>query len=249
MFTKIKYIISAILLTALANITVSCVECSNSRTGIRIGQSSAVIQEKEVSYFNVVEFDGDFEVAIRQGNACSLTMEGTEDILNMIIIEEKDEVLKISQIQEDTKKRQNKVLISLNVVDLVKITGERSLKIITPELLTFDNLHIDISGAVNMDMNIHGNMLTGDFKGASSIKLAGKVAEMNITMPGAGKIKAFDLMAENVVLELAGAGKADITAIKQLKVDMSGACMVAYKGNPENVFSNISGIGRLKKVD
>ena len=55
-------------------------------------------------------------------------------------------------------------------------------------------------------------------------------------------------MAENVKVEISGAGDADVYASVKLYVRASGAGSVIYKGNP-GINQSISGAGSVKKVD
>jgi len=68
-------------------------------------------------------------------------------------------------------------------------------------------------------------------------------------MPGAGKIAAYDLLVEDFYLKMSGAGMAEVFASKKLSVEISGACTVSYKGNPSDVYTNISGLGRVKRTN
>ena len=68
-----------------------------------------------------------------------------------------------------------------------------------------------------------------------------------ITISGAGEIKAFDLKSKSLHLRISGAGDAEVYATEELKVKISGAGKVRYKGNPK-VEKKISGAGSIKPI-
>jgi len=72
---------------------------------------------------------------------------------------------------------------------------------------------------------------------------------VDLDVSGAVDFFAFDLPADNYLISISGAGKAEITVNKSLDVDISGAASVRYRGNPERNIQDISGSGSVKKVD
>lgn len=206
-------------------------------------------QTREVASFNKVELNGNFIVYLQNSSVCSLSVEGDEDILNMVLTEVENSTLRIGYMNERYNNMDQPVIVNIGVNDLQELSGQKAVKVITTDVFLFNHLKMDFAGAVNLEMELHGQSVTGVFAGASSIDLKGKVDSLNFDIPGAGKMRAFELEARKVELNLAGAGKADIFVTEQLRVNMAGACHVSYKGTPSSVYSNISGIGRLKKID
>jgi hypothetical protein len=72
------------------------------------------------------------------------------------------------------------------------------------------------------------------------------VEDLRVQLSGAGDIDAFDLLADNVEIDMSGAGGARVNAKNKLDVSISGVGSVRYRGEPE-VHKNISGLGSLKR--
>jgi len=104
---------------------------------------------------------------------------------------------------------------------------------------------IDISGAVSGTIEVVGDRLDFDASGAGSITLVGEVNTLNIDSSGAISINAFDLIAEDVVVDVSGAASVDVHASSTLRVDLSGVGSVTYDGAPQ-VTQNVSGLGRVR---
>jgi|UPI000780B226 hypothetical protein len=206
-------------------------------------------QEQMTDSFSAIELEGHFEVYLFNGDQHKVILEGDEEILEWVVLNVDDGVLKVAYLKDKVIKKNQSVILEITVKDLKELSAVSTLKLITPNVFTFDTLHFDLAGAVSLELNVEGQELEVYGAGATSIKARGEVESVNFEMPGAGKLEGFDLKAEKVVLNLAGAGKAEVFASEELKVDIAGACSVVYKGDPEKVYSNVSGIGRVKQAD
>ncbi len=68
--------------------------------------------------------------------------------------------------------------------------------------------------------------------GASKLKLSGDMGDGVIRAAGASHLDLKDLKMSNADVRLAGASRCSINASGKLDVDLSGACYLAYAGNP-----------------
>jgi len=109
-------------------------------------------------------------------------------------------------------------------------------------------LDIDQSGASNAIVAVNAPIVTADLSGAGLIELSGETKQLSIDGAGSSDIKCFDLKAEDVEIDISGAGNAEVFASARLDVEVSGAGDVKYRGSP-SVSQRISGAGNVKKVD
>lgn len=234
-----------LIIVSILNIGCWC----NSGKGKFKSDYGSTIQNRNVGSFEKIDLEGNFIVYLQSDSECSVSVEGDEEIVNMVLTEVENGTLKISYMNQSYPGMENSVTITIKVINLLELFGRKTIGIYSTDVLHIDNLKLDFAGALNMDLEVSGNSVIGQFAGASNVVLSGRVDTLKLEMPGAGKLKAFELLAKNVDLNMAGAGKAEVSVSNQLKVEMAGACYVSYKGKPNEVFSNISGIGRLKRVD
>ncbi len=237
-----------VLMMLLALILFAACECESGGTR-NLAFSVTERQEELTESFNQIELEGNFEVYLFNGSEHKVVLEGNEELLNWVVMKVENNVLKVSYLKDRVIKKGQSVILEITVQDLQRFTAASALKLITPDVFQFDEMSLDMAGAVSMELNLKGNVLDGHLAGATSIKAHGNVDEIRFEMPGAGKLEAFELKARKVNLILAGAGKAEVFASEELKVDIAGACSVLYKGHPERVFSNVSGIGRVRQAD
>ncbi len=114
------------------------------------------------------------------------------------------------------------------------------VRISVPSLDSFD-----LKGAGNIVIRgINSNRFSFTLAGAGDIDIAGKAVDVTINLAGAGGIDAYDLIAEDVVAKLSGAGQISVTATDTLDATLSGLGGIDYDGDPE-VTSRVSGVGSI----
>jgi hypothetical protein len=239
---------NTVIMMLLALILFAACECESGGAK-NLSFSETERQEELTENFNQIELEGNFEVYLFNGSEHRVILEGDTEILDWVVMKVENNVLKVSYLKDKDHKKGQSVILEITVQDLQRFSAASALKLITPNVFHFDEMTLDIAGAVSMELNLDGNILDAQLAGASSIEVQGKVDELTIDMPGAGKLNGFDLKARKVKLVMAGAGKAEVFASEELQVDIAGACSVLYKGHPEKVFSNVSGIGRVRQAD
>lgn len=201
-------------------------------------------ETREVTSFNKIDIGGAFEVYLKQGDNESLVIEADENLLELITTQVSGKTLKVCT--EKNIRKSKKLNLYITFTDLENIDVSGAVEVKSQNTLKFDNLKIEGSGASDVELELIVDKLEGDFSGASEIELSGSADEFYLDMSGAGELDAYDFEANNVTLDISGAGSARIYAKENLKVRASGAASVKYKGNPR-VDSRISGASSVKK--
>ena len=108
-------------------------------------------------------------------------------------------------------------------------------------------LSIDGSGGTTIQIDdLRANRLTVEGSGALKAELAGQVTDQSIEISGAANYQAAGLVSDNASVEVSGAGKIVVNALRKLSASISGAGLVEYIGDPV-VKQSISGAGRVKR--
>ena len=68
--------------------------------------------------------------------------------------------------------------------------------------------------------------------GTAKVQLAGTVQEQDITVSGSLMARNFDLLSARTSIKIDGSGDLEIACSDQLTIDVEGAAMIAYKGEP-----------------
>ena len=214
------------------------------------GSAKTIVSEvRNIDNFNSLELTGNYVVTLENSDSCGIEILADEDIKKMVITEVTNNVLKVNTLIAGTGKRYPSVELRIYVPNLKSIKVTSSAKFMCNQPFVFKDLYVESSGALKMNLELKGERLEGIFAGATNLNLRGSVEQVVFDIPGAGKISAYELSIKDLSLKLSGASIAEVFVSGKLSVDISGACSVSYKGNPSEVFSNISGLGRIKNAN
>ncbi|MBL7137540.1 MAG: DUF2807 domain-containing protein [Bacteroidales bacterium] len=206
-------------------------------------------ETRNVGSFTAIKVGGAFEVFIKQTGTPGVEVEADADVLPYIITEVSDNILKIG-MKKTPPKFMNDVHtlnVYITVADLNALSLSGAVEITTQNEIKGEKMGIDISGAVEADLNLHLQKLNMDISGASEIKLVGQAQEVNIETSGASKLDAFDFEVKDLSIYASGATEANVNASGVLKISASGACDIRYKGGA-SVNAHTSGASSVKQA-
>ena len=233
------FIVFILLLLAGTGFMGTCIDI----TGIK-GDGDVIKEKRDVSGFVSLQVSGAFEVFLYQGKSESLTIEADRNLMEVIKTEVKGDKLKI--YTEENIKSYTKMNIYLTFEDLEMIDISGAVEVSSDEMLSFDELNLEGSGASELDLKLEASTLKADFSGASEINLDGMAKYVVFDLSGASEIDATSFEIKHCELDVSGASDAKLYVTDNLEVNVSGAASVRYKGSPQ-VSSDISGAGSLKK--
>jgi len=211
------------------------------------GNGNVIKQERKVSAFDAIEVSGAFDVYLSLGTAQSVFIEADENLLPLIRTVVIGNTLKIDNNKPIHNSKSMKVYITVTDLKRVELSGAVDLH--SQNKLTLNELAVEISGATDATLDLAVQKLAVSSSGGSNLKLSGMANRVDLDVSGAVDIRAFELLAEIVSIDISGAGEVEINVTKELTSDISGAATVRYKGNPAKVDSEISGAGSIKKAD
>ena len=218
------------------------------------GSGDVIVEERDVSDFEMIQVSGVGRVIITQGDDETLSVETDDNLLEYIETEVKGDTLEIG-FSKDTSfgvGGGRKVLepsegftFRISVIDLNSILLSGAAKVEVDKLKT-DTLNIHLSGAGDFVVeDLNAKELDVSVSGAGDVEVAGRVENQNVRLSGFGRYQAFDLDSQEATVTISGAGGADVWVTETLDVTISGAGDVKYYGSPE-VTPEISGVGRIQ---
>jgi hypothetical protein len=231
-------------------LTVSLGSCRHFM-GKRIhGNGNIKTEDRSVSSFKNVDVSGAAKVMVSQGDQHSVKVEGDENLLQYIEVEQEGDKIRIKErpgfnLQPSGDIR---VYVTAPVFNNIDASGASDIigqtKISNPE-----EMKMHISGAGNIKMELDAPRLTFRMSGAGSIYIKGQTKELELEMSGAGSAHFYDLLSENTRVSLSGVGSAEVYASVKLDASVSGVGSIDYKGNATDVNQHVSGVGSVHKAD
>jgi Putative auto-transporter adhesin, head GIN domain len=213
------------------------------------GSGNIKTETRPAGQFNSIDVSSAIDVYVKQDSVESVKVEADENLQAYIHVTNNGNVLRIHPEEGYNLHPSGhiKVYVSSPIFKTFWASGACNVygenKINSSDILEFD-----LSGSCDAKMELNAPKVTADLSGACNIELKGETKEFKVGGSGSTGIKSMDLLAENVDVDISGAGDAEVYASVKLNVEVSGAGSVKYKGNAQ-VSQSVSGAGSVKKVE
>lgn len=178
-----------------------------------------------------VEVNGNGELRIQNGSRNELIVLAQKEIHQFLSVQQRGDLL-IIEPEEGYRFRTDESLRYLLITDGISELDVSGAVTVTSDEYRTESLMIEASGAIDLDMVLFTDDLTIDASGAFDGYLSGETRSLNLDFSGASDLNAYDMPADDVNLDLSGAGTIFIMATERLNVRATGASRVTYKGSP-----------------
>jgi hypothetical protein len=213
------------------------------------GNGNITTQTRSAGQFNSIDVSGSIDVYVRQDSSSSIKVEADENLQQYIQAISDGDVLRIKTEEGFNARpsRQIKVYVSSATFRGFEASGACDL-FSENKITNSSEIDFDLSGSCDVTMDVNAPKISADMSGAGTIKLKGETKDFRVHGSGSTNIKCVDLLAENVDLEISGAGDAELYASARLTGSISGAASVRYKGSAQTDI-HTSGATSVKKID
>jgi hypothetical protein len=237
-----------ILLFAFLIVTAS--SCFN-LGGKRVkGNGNISTIEKNVSDFDQVEVHGAIDVYVSQGELRPVRIEGDENLLSYIEVEQRNNKIEVSTRKGFNLRPTKKMKIYVTSPNYNKLEVSGACNINTENKLTLNNpLNLEVSGAGDINADVNAPRVEARVSGSGNVNMKGETKSFELKISGAGDARCYDLLTETTKVNISGAGSAQVFASVELDAHVSGAGSIKYKGNAPKVNQHVSGAGSVKKAD
>ena len=213
-------------------------------------RDSDISERHNLGDFTAIDADLGADIYLVQADTFSVVVEGPEQGLDRMKIRVKDGKLLITkqynwQFWNEFEKV--RIYITAPLIDEVAFSGAGN--IVFDGKWTGEKLDIFLEGAHNVSAkDVDINALKIQLDGVGNLTMGGKAEKARLMLNGTGNIDAYDLMIQNARCVVNGVGRLECYVIEELKADVSGLGSVLYRGEPKNVISSVSGLGKVKAM-
>lgn len=205
-------------------------------------------ETRTISAFKDIHVSHAIKLVITQEDKYALKIEGDENLLPNILINQNGNSLDIGMKNGHDYDFDKGITVYISFKELNSINASGASDIKSKNAIKAASFDINSSGASHIELNLDVSDLEVIASGASNIELYGKSPKVTFTISGASKLSASDLEAEDVVLNSSGACNAYVNASKSLDVTASGVSNVKYTGAATIVNKDISGMSSFKSA-
>ncbi|MCW3463389.1 head GIN domain-containing protein [Chitinophaga nivalis] len=211
------------------------------------GSGHIVKEERTVPAFHKIKVEGSIDVYLSQGAAKPAVIEAEDNIIPLVEIVEEDGKLIIRQRRNTHINTRKSISVYLTTpdVDEAGVSGSGDIKLVD-KFNAKEKMILSLSGSGNISGQVNAPLIKASITGSGDMSLRGESRDLSLTIAGSGDFKGTELLAENVNVNIAGSGNADVYASVSLDVKVAGSGDVRYKGSPQ-ISSSIAGSGSVTK--
>lgn len=213
-------------------------------------------ESRTVETFTRLEFATPGIVYLKQGDAASVRVEASsQELLDRVRTGVRGDELVINA-EDDGRSWFEKlfgddeelnVYVTMPDVRAVSISGTG--EIIAETVIQSEKLDLRISGTGDIEAELDVDRLESEINGTGDAKVSGRAARHRIRISGTGDVEAIDLQTEETDVEISGTGDARVHATKSLRANVSGLGDVTYRGTPDDLSVESSGLGDIERED
>lgn len=213
------------------------------------GNGAIKTENRIVTEFDKVSVSGNIDIYVKLDSARAARVEADENLMEYIEVNTESGRLVIRPRKGYNLKGTRDIKVYVTAPSFSEFDASGACHIFSENMIRgHDLVNISLSGASDIKMDIEAPRITTELSGAGTIQLKGQTKDFSVDGSGSVSVKCMELMAENVDIDISGAGNAAVFASVKLDVHVSGAGNVVYKGNAV-VSKHISGAGSVKKVE
>ncbi|NOZ46823.1 MAG: DUF2807 domain-containing protein [Chlorobi bacterium] len=209
------------------------------------GNGNVLTEERKISHFKGLIATGAFEVNLVQGDEEKVVIVADENLHNIFITNVRNENLNIQTIGEVKKAKELKVFVTLKNLNHLLAIGAVDIR--TDTTIVTDDLDVFVSGISTVKVNVKANNLSFEITDGAYGFLQGEVNNFEIRVADEAELNAFNLKAKKCNAKISGYSDAKINVSDELKLRVTGAGNLYYKGDPNIPDRIFSGTGFIIK--
>lgn len=210
------------------------------------GDRNVITLTRDVSSYDEIISEGDFDVYITMGETTDLVIEAEENLIPFIVTKVRDNKLIIAEKNGYRLENNRPMKIHVTTPYLNEVEQIGSGDIIC-DSLSGDNLKLELIGSGRIEfLKLAVDDIEAEISGSGDIYLSGGGRISDFEVSGQGNIKAVNFLHEKSESKIVGDGNIYVNAINYLKATIVGPGDIYYEGNPE-IDEHIAGSGDVRR--
>jgi phage shock protein PspC (stress-responsive transcriptional regulator) len=235
-------------------ICTNCLDNENLITGeIKTGRDGNV-REFSLRDFDRLNIGSAFLVNVTQGDKYLVRISGDKDAIEDIRARVRDGELEVFYSNKfnifDWPINRKRVRVDITMPTLAGVhfhgASESYIQGFANNQHMADIVDVQVSGAAKSVMDIAAHKISADLNGAAELELKGRTDVLEAEVSSAARLRAFDLVAGEVEVDVSSSGLAEVHASDKLMAEASSAGQIRYRGEAE-VTSEVSSAGSVSK--
>ena len=200
----------------------------------------------DVGMFDKIYLQGPYEVHLRQGSECKLTIRANDSYFEYLDIDSSDDELSIV-LDEKKFRKTRAVEVYVTFRNLKKLSIEGAVDLMCENQIKTDNLKLEFEGAGKVDLDVQAEKIISEIAGVGHFIITGKTTYHKVEFSGIGSYDAQELHSQYTIVESNGIGSVKVFASNKFRGEANGIGSVDYFGDPDDVSVDASGLGSINR--
>jgi hypothetical protein len=212
------------------------------------------VREFTLRDFERLNIGSAFQVHVSQGDKYLVRISGKKKDIDKVRARVKNGELEVFYKHKfnifNWPINQERVRIDITMPSMAGVqfhgASESYIKGFNQEHLTGSAFDVQISGAAKSTIAINAQKIVADLNGAAELELKGNTEVLEAEVSSAARLRAFDLIAGEVDVDVSSSGLAEVNASNKLIAEATSAGRVRYRGEAD-VTSEVSSAGSVSR--
>ena len=210
------------------------------------GSGKLKTEERTLSIFKEVFLTSSANIILMQGAEQKIKIEAEDNILQYIKTNVSNNKLSVSSENNISPTKAINIYITIKEITSLELTGSGNISV--EKILNSPSLNLKNIGSGNITASIKVEALDIIISGSGNIYLDGNAKETEIKINGSGKLNGKELIVFNCKVNLSGSGDCTIDVNNRLNADLSGSGNVFIVKEPESLYGNCVGSGKVMLI-
>jgi len=213
------------------------------------GNGKIIKQTRGITAYTKIAVTGPFDVILTSGETGKITIEGDENIVEILITDVNDGILTIATRDEQPVKastsRKTKIKLAAGNLEKISLNGCGSVSV--RPCIKSSKLKATVDGPGSITLVVATADTEVCILGSGTITLKGSTDKLTSRIVGSGMIKACDLETKDVVASVSGSGNIKVSCSSAITGRVIGTGTIAFTGEPQKTDLKFMGSGSFSK--
>ena len=216
--------------------------CETGQIDCLRASSNIISENRDLKDYKGVVFSSLGDIYLTQGSEYSFTIEGPENVVEVITSEVESELLVIGTAACFNGVYDLTIEITAPEFKYINLAGTGSITVV--DQIEGDILALEMLGIGEIEASVLVDSLYTTIAGSGNVNYSGEVIKHEISSSGIFQLNSYDLQTNKTNINVTGEGDCYVTAKDKLDVVIIGIGNVYYRGQPA-ITSTISGTGEI----
>ena len=223
----------------------SCNFSMNLGEGVDGNKNVVSVNRNISSEFSSVKVSQGLDLYITQSNDISLSIEADENLLDLIMTEVENDVLRIYTTENIRRAASKKIMLNISDISVIKATSGSD--VYSTNTIEVDDLKLNTTSGADMKLDVNTQTLNCHSTSGSDIKITGTTDVLVASATSGSDIDARNLSSEKSNVKATSGADISVNTSKELTARATSGGDVRYSGNPEKVNKSDSSSGSVRQ--